>query len=328
MMFRPQQQAMQLLASHTVLKSVLRVVGTLRDAIVRDRLQQVQMSWLSGENPDALGENRSSNPPGSSVVADGCTVGRCSLVGVEVAVASRAATSVAGGEAAAGTAVADVLQSSTAITRLAGGALAAATLLLEAHSLASHVYDISQGSPCSMVEHLRGLGGLFPTAARVNAECQSYLNRLSQRERCMTESEVQSILLQLLSPPTISDQELELSELAGTVPRNGATSLSEVEMSPAASRSHARPASEERKQMTVRSNLQHLRQRIEVYTRQRPPSVASLTTTDDSDVSASSFDCEEDDSDSTSTSSSHLSLRARIERHKRRQRQPPKHTTP
>jgi hypothetical protein len=311
MLFRPQQQAMQLMYTHAVLKSILRVVETLRGALVRDRLEpglHGSTSLLANTKME-LSTKGSDSKVEKLTMSDGCTVGRCSLVGVEIVVASRAATA-AGSEAAAGSVMADVLQSSTSITRLAGGALAAVTLVLEAHSLASHVHEIGKGSPCSMAQRLLNMTAAFPSASRLNIECQTYLNQLSRRERCMTESEVHRALLQFLSPPTGT-----CSESMEPGPASPPPLQDDANSSPSPETS--RPASRTRKART--SSLQQLRERIEVYTRQRPPSVTSVTTVDESDMSTASFDFDTDEAADNASVSSRSSLRARIERHKRRQ---------
>lgn len=311
--FEPYQRACHILSLHSILQSILKVVQTLRDALVHD---QIRTSAVPLVDVEPLSELRRDHT--QQALINGFAVGRCSLAGVELVTAITAAD--ASGVAGA-TLVADVLPAAN-LARFAGGALSAATVLVEAHVLTSNLQALRNGSPCAMAEALRTLDGRFPTAQRLNSECQSYLQSLARRERVLTELEVKCILL-------------ELAAQEGSVRDVPQESVSEGDSTPPPV-SNDSPSPKSRRKESTRHGPQSLRKRIEHYIQQRPPSSGttvgsmdeSLSSGSDEDHSSSSRD--EDDSLSLTSTSSVSSLpppsvrvkqplRERIERHKRTQ---------
>lgn len=208
----------RILALYGMLNSILRLAGTLRDAMLRDhsRADMYVDKHLHKleypEDDDILSKH-------SAELMAGMTLGRAaaaSAAGLEASAfaATASAASMGASEtisfvetgAVAGRSSRLIARSSmTALqtarfVQFAGGAISACTLLLEAHCMSQTIQAIKAGNPCVKADLLRAVKANIETAnipltAVLDDECHRYLSILAQRERAMTEKEVVNILL-------------------------------------------------------------------------------------------------------------------------------------
>jgi hypothetical protein len=210
----PNRLADRVIALHGICWNILRVTGTLRDALLLDHLRSdlysedgkkiMLMGAMSNTSPsknEYLMKRQTDILAGVTTIG---SVGSVSVVSMATVEAGQAATVAQAGTVA--TRGARFFGRSTTaamramrFARVAGGTLAAATLVLEAHSMNNTIQAIQAGNPCEKAETLRRIRkqieGL-PTTQSVDAECEQYLETLTHRQRVLTQDEVTKLLLE------------------------------------------------------------------------------------------------------------------------------------
>jgi len=209
----------RILALYGMLNSILRLSGTLRDAMLRDHIRTdmyLDKHLLTLEYP----EDDDIFSKHSAELMAGMTLGRVAgaagAAGLEASAfaATASAASMGASEtislvetgAVAGRNTRLIARSSmTAMqtarfVQFAGGAISAFTLVLEAHCMNQTIQAIKAGNPCAKANLLRAVKdsietASIPSTAVLDKECHRYLSILAQRERAMTEKEVVNILL-------------------------------------------------------------------------------------------------------------------------------------
>jgi hypothetical protein len=219
----PNQVASRIQALHGMVNAILRVTGTLRDAILRDHIRTDDY-----ENKDGCTELSSSTAARDMAITAlaqhkakvmaAATAGRFSAAGMETA-ASVGTTSRILSRTGSN------LMKTVRVARFAGGALSAAVLVFEAKSLHDTIQDIRTGNPCEKAESLRKVQAelaTLPTTEHVDQECQSYIDAMKHRERAMTEETVIQLLMEhtggAVAPSTIVEEELGLEILPAAEP--------------------------------------------------------------------------------------------------------------
>jgi hypothetical protein len=179
-----------------MLKNVLRVADTLRDAIARDKFtldhweerQPDKEMRLSKKLMQKFKRNRGE-------VLAGLTAGRLGAVGMEV---GNLATPVGRNSQFFSRAGSNAL-SAAPVAQVAGGAASAAIIVIEAHSLGKTIQAIRTGNPCDKAYNLRRIQMDFltlPTTADLEKECEDYLDMINQRDRQMSEEEAVRLLIE------------------------------------------------------------------------------------------------------------------------------------
>ena len=195
----PNKLADRIIALHGMIHSLLRVTGTLRDAMLRDHIRieayAAEDETNLGEQVKKVVENNKASVLGAANMGRGLTLGgvaggtAAAEAGVGFAaggtVAAEAGVVGARGATAvsrAGTAAARTMR----FARFAGGALSAAVLVMEANAIQSTLKSIHAGNPCEKATAIRSIGkeiaeGQLPTTVDLDEECQAYLSALEDR---------------------------------------------------------------------------------------------------------------------------------------------------
>lgn len=235
--FEPTKLADRVIALHGICRNILRVTGTLRDAILLDHLRTDL--YPPPDDSDDNGENKRVMLTGSvlhpspmseyyqnhqaDILARAGTLGSLSTVralstmaqgGKAVSSAAALETGVVASRGARlfGRTTSAALNSMQFI-RIGGGALSAATLALEARNMSKTIKAIQAGNPCEKADSLRLIQSQIldlPETRAVDAECERYLAALAHRQRVMTEEEVSKLLLENAE---ILQEEKELAKL-------------------------------------------------------------------------------------------------------------------
>lgn len=209
----------RILALYGMLNSILRLAGTLRDAMLRDHirtdmyLDKHLLALEFPEDDDIFSKHSAELMAGMTL---GRVAGAAGAAGLEASAlaATASAASMGASEtislvetgAVAGRNTRLIARSSmTAMqtarfVQFAGGAISAFTLVLEAHCMNQTIQAIKAGNPCAKADLLRAVKdnietASIPSTALLDKECHRYLSVLAQRERVMTEKEVVNILL-------------------------------------------------------------------------------------------------------------------------------------
>lgn len=172
----PHKMANRILALNATMMAIIRVVNTIRDALVLDQLHDLSLYMFEDENYNVSGSDRKQKLSLTSAadllnVYDTNRVGiltsvtatrsAAALVSETSAIASAAEMSAMAGKNArfmsrGGVAAASSASSvATAFAQFAGGTLAAATLLLEAHTMKRTLETYNDG--CSKAKQLRNI---------------------------------------------------------------------------------------------------------------------------------------------------------------------------
>ena len=182
----PHKLADRIIALHGMLQSILRVTGTLRDAMLRDHIRTdaylAENAPLTEQMQKSVEKNRAGILAGANVsrsitLGGAATVEAGAVAGTEVGIiGARAGSSLS----RAGTAAARTIR----FARFAGGALSAAILVMEANAIQNTLKSIRAGNPCDkagtirkILEELEEL----PSTTDLDAECQAYLKALANR---------------------------------------------------------------------------------------------------------------------------------------------------
>lgn len=200
----PNKLADRILAVHGVCRNILRVIATLRDAIVRDHMNTTMYTKTdSHRDLLLLAESTYQQKLEIYPVAAASTAARVMGSSITGAAAVNAAeTTVMAGRGAriaargsSATATAGVLL----FAQIAGGTLAAATLVLEAKCMSETILNILAGDPCEKADRLLQVKSDIadlPSTNELQEECDRYLETLTRRQRVMTEDEVAKLLLE------------------------------------------------------------------------------------------------------------------------------------
>jgi hypothetical protein len=182
----PHKLADRIIALQGMLHSILRVTGTLRDAMLRDHIRTdaylAENAPLTEQVQKTVQKNRAgilagANMSRSITLGGAASVEAGAVAGAEVSViGARAGT----GLSRAGTAAVRTIR----FARFAGGALSAAILVMEANAIQNTLKSIRAGNPCDkaatirkILEELQEL----PSTTDLDAECQAYLKALVNR---------------------------------------------------------------------------------------------------------------------------------------------------
>ena len=219
----PHRMADRIIALHGICWNILRVTGTLRDALLLDHLrtdlytvddnghgvQHIMLTGTSQISTSPISEYYRTHQHEVLAKASNLgSIGTMGMVGITAAsmeiggavtavesgvVAARGATFFSRGGTAA--AALNALQ----FARFAGGTLAAATLVFEAHNLKNTIRAIQSGNPCEKVETIKRIRDQIrdiPSTEAVDGECERYLQALTRRQRVLTEQEVTNLLME------------------------------------------------------------------------------------------------------------------------------------
>lgn len=185
----------KILALHGMAESILRIVSTLRDAMMRCHIRTE--AYENNKTKTSINEKIDKKRAG---VLAGMTAGRFSLASMEIG--SLAATSEAGLlNAQFLSRTGSNLMKTARVARVAGGALSAATLVFEARCMTKTINEIKDGNPCDKAQRLRQIKleldeNKFPTTHKLDSEIENYLSALAYRDRALTQDEVVQILLE------------------------------------------------------------------------------------------------------------------------------------
>jgi hypothetical protein len=189
------QLADRVLALHGMLKSILKVTSTLRDALLRDYLRTdgVDDSLLKQHDHEIDLEKH------KGTLLAGLTVSRAGAASVELgALATAAEVGAASRSARFFTRGGTQIMRTARFARFAGGALSAATLLFETKCMSDTIQSIRAGNPCEkarLLEEIQVELPNLPSTKRLDSELQNYLEGFAQRERRMTEEECVRLIL-------------------------------------------------------------------------------------------------------------------------------------
>jgi hypothetical protein len=241
----PHRLTDRIIALHGICWNILRVTGTLRDALLLDHLRTdlytedehgngIQKIMLTGSHSTSpISEYYRTHQ--AEVLARATNLGSIGTVGAVSLVATmevgQAVTAVESGVVAARGAQFFSRSTTAALNtlrfaRFAGGTLAAATLVFEAHSLKNTIRAIQAGNPCEKVDALLRIRDQIrdiPSTQAVDAECERYLEALTRRQRVLTELEVASLLMENTE---ILQQAQELALQESTAENGNTTSVS------------------------------------------------------------------------------------------------------
>lgn len=196
----PHQLAGNIIALHGMLKNILKVADTLRDAVARDMVvteclqEDTPSTPLSDKIVAAYANNRSG-------VLAGMTAGRLGMAGMEIGQIAKVAEASAGGtrNARIFSRTTSSFLKSARFARFAGSAISGVTLILEAKCMHDTIKAIRAGNPCDKAKSLRKiqeeLPGL-PLTADLDRECENYLEAMQRRDRRITEEEAVRLLVE------------------------------------------------------------------------------------------------------------------------------------
>lgn len=216
----PHQLAANIIALHGMQMNILKVADTLRDAVARDvvNMDRLRENPESAPLPDKIAEVYEQHRGG---MLAGLTAGRLSMAGMEV---GQMATATQAGAMGARNArffsrTSSNLLRTVRFARFAGGAISAATLVLEAKCMQDTLQSIQDGNPCSKAQTLRIIKGELadlPSTAKLDGECQTYLDAMSKRDRRMTEQEAIRLLIETTQAQAESER-LADADVAGAL---------------------------------------------------------------------------------------------------------------
>jgi hypothetical protein len=215
----PHHLAGNIIALDGMLKNILKVADTLRDAVARDKIMTDRLNGESANSslPETVAEVYSQNKGG---LLAGMTAGRLGMAGMEVgqmATAAEAGTMGARNARFFSRTSSNLLRTAR-FARFAGGALSAFTLLLEAKCMNDTIQDIKAGNPCDKAKKLRSIKeGLEQIASTsdLDRECENYLEAMDKRDRRMTEQEAVRLLLETTA--ALAESERESAAPGGTL---------------------------------------------------------------------------------------------------------------
>ena len=210
----PNQFADRVIALHGLVLSILRIVGTLRDALLRDYIRgdhYLEKTLSDQSMHDVYRRNR-----GTAMAA--MTIGRYGMAGMELGqIATAAEVGVSASRSARFFSRASSgMMRSLRFARFAGGALSAATILLEANMMTKTINDIKKGSPNEKAQQIREINeslSSLPTSADIDRECESYVTALRRRRRLMTEDEAIRLIMEQTNILEDQDGQLILEEV-------------------------------------------------------------------------------------------------------------------
>mmetsp|Transcript_5822 Transcript_5822/g.12780 ORF Transcript_5822/g.12780 Transcript_5822/m.12780 type:complete len:664 (+) Transcript_5822:1005-2996(+) len=209
----PNQFANRVLALHGIALRILSNVNTLRDVVHDDYMR---MGGERGpEGPLSHGTLAAPKTLTESKVLAGVTTGRLVAGSAELFVPEGLA--VARGARQFSRAGTGALRS-LRFARFAGGALAAATIVLEAHTMASTVQAIQEGSPCEKAELLKKIQQDIPKfsgSVDLDEELSSYL--LYIQDRGFEQDEITRLISQVSSDDVDGSKEDEKGQDAAGV---------------------------------------------------------------------------------------------------------------
>jgi hypothetical protein len=281
----PHKLANRILALSGVANSLLRIVSTLRDAMLRCH---IRTDVYENDNPKKVksaSEQEEMKKKRDGVLA-GVTVGRLGLAGMEVGTVGTVAGMELGTLAA--TSEAGVLNAqflsrtgtnlmkTARVARFAGGALSAATIVLEARCMSTTIKDIRNGNPCEKAQRLREVKAeleKLPTTSQLDTEIERYLEAASHRDRALTQDEVVQILLEQMEdegtmekdsqPLVAGDLQLTVSSSSGEEEADENHMPTSAEAASAISREEGAPSSTPR--VPLSPQRVSLLERIETY---------------------------------------------------------------
>jgi len=189
----PRKLADRIIALHGMLRSILRVTSTLRDAMLRHHIRTDAYAAEGGNGEHLTAEEmQKAIEKNKAGVLAGANVGRSLTLGTAAATGSTVVTAEAGVVGArastalsrAGTAAARTIR----FARFAGGALSAAVLVMEANAIHATVKSIQAGNPCDKAEAIRKIlkeieNREVPSTSDLDEECQAYLSALEGRSQ-------------------------------------------------------------------------------------------------------------------------------------------------
>jgi hypothetical protein len=207
----PHHLAGNIIALDGMLKNILKVADTLRDAVTRDKIMTDRLDDGPGSTslPGTVAEVYTKNKGG---LLAGMTAGRLGMAGMEV---GQMATAAEAGTVGARNArffsrTSSNLVRTARFARFAGGALSAFTLLLEAKCMNDTIQDIKAGNPCDKAKKLRSIKERLEQIAStsdLDRECEHYLEAMDKRDRQMTEQEAVRLLLETTAAQAESERE-------------------------------------------------------------------------------------------------------------------------
>jgi hypothetical protein len=213
----PNKLADRILSMHGMVHSLLRVTGTLRDAMMRDHIRIDAYAAKQESMTEQVQKTVEQNRVGVLAVSN---VGRSiTLGGLEWGGAvAGAEASVVGARSAtaftrAGTAAARTMR----FARFAGGALSAAVLVMEANAIQNTLKSIHAGNPCEKATAIRNIAkeleeGQLPTTASLDEECQAYLATMADRNFPPPESAMTSAMATAVP----LESSLDVTSITGT----------------------------------------------------------------------------------------------------------------
>lgn len=189
-----------IIALHGMLKNILKVADTLRDAVARDMVvteclkEDLPGAPLTGQIVRAYEHNR------SGVLAT-MTAGRLGMAGMEIGQLTKVAEAGAAGSRNARffSRTTSNLLKSARFARFAGGAISGVTLVLEAKCMHDTIKAIRAGNPCDKAKTLRKIQEELydlPLTADLDRECENYLQAMRRRDRRMTEEQAVRLLIE------------------------------------------------------------------------------------------------------------------------------------
>jgi hypothetical protein len=196
----PNKLASRIQALHGMIQAILRVTGTLRDAMLRDHIRTDDYENKDGMATTDVASSVAARDMANTALARhkgkvmaAATAGRFSAAGMETA------ASVGGSTSRFLSRTGSNLLKTVRVARFAGGAMSAAVLVFEAKSLNSTIQDIRAGNPCEKAESLRKVQAeldTLPTTEHVDEECQNYIQAMKHRERFLAEESVIQLLME------------------------------------------------------------------------------------------------------------------------------------
>lgn len=203
----------RILALHGMLRSILRLTGTLRNAMLRDsvmhmeqydQLQRIEYpeenDTFSKHSTELMAGISFSKSAASTKEPDKLVASASNLGAKDAVTLMDNGSSTRHGRILTRGSI-NAMHAARFI-QFAGGALAACTFLLEAQVMTQTISSIRKGNPCEKADLLLQVqdsleAGDLPLTTLLDQECRRYLSIVAQRKRAIDEKEVVDIFVEL-----------------------------------------------------------------------------------------------------------------------------------
>jgi len=207
----PRKVADKIIAMHGVAKSLLRITGILRDALLRDHihvdhyLEQEESTASPSNQQEKLEKVKETLEKDSVKIGQGAGTATAAYVAAATEIGSISASAASAELRVMTTArstrffsrSASAAMKTARVARFAGGFLCAATIVFEVKDMHSTVKRIQAGNPCEKADMIRAIMKeveTFPDTETLYKECENYFAVMAKRRETERMEEVQSVV--------------------------------------------------------------------------------------------------------------------------------------